>query len=751
MATNGRPVTRINVNYGGLGTAAEARALSPVFIAPRYILHSYKDGYADGELGIYDAGNNTLKNIAWPSVRTTGTKIDVGSAQLFIERPYVFLNAEGISGTGTVSGNKIALTEGVRGSDKSTKLGKFDVNVGDLVFLEGGTTDGASVTTTAKITGIKVSKNPATVTTTPTKLGDTKTDLSAAGTFTGKTDCDYLVKVVSVNTDTILCKISAITGDAGYVETLEISSTPREIGSFGATLAAVAETNYTATDSWLVSCSAETDGKQNIIFIDTVIGSDYAKPVCKFASDNYSDDFVEIKDGLVTSTADVTVADALNTTIGDFETQIAYGKVYVSYRELVTEGALSLVSSVTDGVLEWAGVSDPQNPLGLMAAVGANVEGASFFLVATEGDTVSDYIKAVNYVAQFEAVYALVPYSNDAAVRSAVISAISKYAAPEIAQYKRGWVASTVDRKSIVYKEDENGHGLLADIKADGAVEILAGNVINAGVVPGDYVVVYGNYNPDTGEQDKREFEIESVESDVIVKVVGAPTGVSKIEFVRILSNVDYARAIAAEASGINAIRINLVWGDGVTAQGYNNLPLSVACAALAAQRSALAPHAPMTDLPVPGIITQDTLKFTDTEYEIMNAGGVWIIHNNSDGETVTYHQITTRTDGTIAEEDSCVSNGDTVIRILRNAIKSLVGGSTNVYDELLVRIESQLIAEAEAIKVAPYPVSCGPLLIDFSVDQVYRSESNKGVIIASCTAEMGRPYAGGDFTFNLM
>jgi hypothetical protein len=387
-----------------------------------------------------------------------------------------------------------------------------------------------------------------------------------------------------------------------------------------------------------------------------------------------------------------------------------------------------------------------------MAAVGANVEGASFFLVSTEGDTVADYIKAINYVAQFEAVYALVPYSNDEAVRSAVISAISKYASPEIAQYKRGWVASTVDRKSVIYREDKDGRGLLADVKEDGSVEILTGNVINAGVVPGDYVVVYGDYDANTGEHDKKEFEIESVESDVLVKVKGATvSGVSKIEFVRILSNVDYARAIAAEARSINAVRINLVWGDGITAQGYNNLPTTIACAALAAQRSALAPHAPMTDLPVPGITTQDALKFTDTEYEIMNAGGVWIIHNNSDAETVTYHQITTRTDGTIAEEDSCVSNGDTVIRILRKAIKSLVGGSTNVYDELLPKIKTQLLAEAEAIKVMSFPISCGPLLINFSVDKIYRSASNRGVIIASCTAEMGRPYAGGDFTFNLM
>ena len=255
-----------------------------------------------------------------------------------------------------------------------------------------------------------------------------------------------------------------------------------------------------------------------------------------------------------------------------------------------------------------------------------------------------------------------------------------------------------------------------------------------------------------SGLYEKTEFEITQVDETSVTVAGGIEISDScRIDFVRVRSTEEYAKAIAEEAASINAVRINLVWGDGVTALGYPNQPLSIACAALAAQRAALPPHAPMTDLVVPGIITQDSLKFSDNEYTIMNAGGVWVIHTNVDGETVTYHQVTTKTDGTIAEEDSCVSNGDAVIRYFRTAIKGMFNGSMNVYDGLIPIVRSKLVAQAEAIKAVPFPDMYGPLLVDFTIDDLYRPDSNKGAIVLKSTAEFVRPYAGGDFTFNLI
>jgi hypothetical protein len=74
-----------------------------------------------------------------------------------------------------------------------------------------------------------------------------------------------------------------------------------------------------------------------------------------------------------------------------------------------------------------------------------------------------------------------------------------------------------------------------------------------------------------------------------------------------------------------------------------------------------------------------------------------------------------------------------------------------NVYDELIPTVESQLVATAESIKVIPFSEMYGPMLVNFTVNNIYRPDSNKGALVVDCDAEFVRPYAGGDFTFNLI
>ena len=737
MATNGRPVTRINVNYGSLGTVAESRALNPVFIAPRYILHGHKEGYADAYVGKFDITNNILKDVAWPAAESRGTKIDVSSASLYIKEPFVELNATPIKGTATVNTNEIILDEAIQGANRSDSLGDFAVSVGDRVDITG-----TAGTVNARITGIGKKAVEAYVDATPAPIKATTTSsIVAGGTFSGGTDSYYLVSIKSVEKDATTLEVKGLSGvDYNYKSTIAGSENPVAIGTVGVTIALKAGQEYEVGDAWKVSAYATHESAACIVYVDRVLESTETAPSCVFSSNYYSPEFAEVSDALTTTMSTVSISDSVSVTIGGVARRVTEGEVYVNYRELVTEGSLSLVSNATEGVSSWAGVADPTNPMGLVYSVASGVSGASFLLMATEGESAEDYIKAINYVAQFETAYAIVPFSNETSVRNAVINVISKYAAPEIAQFKRGWVASTVNRMVDVYTESKGG-GTLIGTMEDGVITLSGGNLIEGGVAPGDYAVL--------GET---EYEIYKINSDTAVSVYGGVNASSdKIKFVRKLSNTEYAKAIANEAANINSARINLVWGDGVTALGYSNLPTSVACVALAAQRSALPPHAPMTDMVVPGIYTQDSLKFTDAEYEIMNAGGVWIIHNDSEGNTVTYHQITTKTDGTIAEEDSCVSNGDAVIRYFRTAIKSLFNGSMNVYDELIPTVKSQLVAQAEAIRVIPFADMYGPMLVDFQVIDIYRPDSNKGALVVNCSAEFVRPYAGGEFTFNLI
>ena len=619
MATNGRPVTRINVNYGSLGTTIESRSLNPVIIAPRYAVHSYKDGYEDGYLGTYNYNDFTF---AWPELVGSVDSIDRNNVRLIAKKPYVISGKE--FSVSKVSNNKITFTGSVEGS----------VAAGDIA-------------------------------------------------------------VVTAGSSSIIYNVTEVVG----------------------------------ADVWL-------DG--------VVSGTSVS---CSFASNRQSPAYIEVESGYSVEDAGVYADAKMTTTIaGKTDAEIVRCELYVEFREFVKEGAMSLVSSAVVGAGDWAGVACPDNPLGMMFAV-AKSAGGGFFMLALDADTEDAYIRAIDYVAQFETAYSFVPYVVSQRTKDHIISTISKYADPEIAHFKRAWLGATTGQYVDLYTTEaalievtgaQNG-GTAVTIN-DSALDLYA-----ARVVPGCMLEI----NTSVGTQ---RYEIEDITSSTGLTIKGAPTTASYTgRIVRKRNNTEYAIAVADEARAINNARINLVWGDGVSALGYDNLPLSIACASLASQRASLPPHAPMTDAVVPSITTTDVLKFSDEEYKELNNGGVWVIHNNSDGATVTYHQITTRTDGSIAEEDSCVSAGDAIIRNFRTAIKSFFNGGMNIYPGLIPTVRAQLTAQADAIMSAGYPSIYGPLMLSFTVNELYIPESNKGSIIVNCSAELARPYSGGDFTFNLV
>lgn len=757
MATNSRPTTEFHVTYGALSTVSTARTLNPVIIAPRYKIHSYEDGYEDAYIGNY-VDIQDGKDIAWPG-KTKGAIIDTASSAVYVKKPIVQLNIESITGTvSEIRRNEIKLTSslkpvgGVEGTQDS-KLRNFSVAVGDKVQIDMG---GDNVYAT--VTGIGATYVDSEVQEAYPLNDSAFNGVTVGGTYVGTGDATYLVKILKtpVSGDTkVRIQVIALSGDTGYVSSFDVGSTALPLGTCGATIAFTGSlTTCKVGDSWSVLCKAKKIGAYDVLYVNRELAAE--SPVnLTFCSSRYSGDYIRLSSGVAMNSAGITIDTGAMVSVGDNTCTVVEADMYAVYREQVVEDALSLVASSATGAAAWAGKADPRNPMGLLYAACSGVgEDGFFYMVSTEGVADDSYINAINYAAQFEDLYAFVTWSDSPAVYAAKQAAVAKYSSPTIAQFKKNWYAPVVEQQEPVYTDLEDGGALLASIASDGKVTMAGGaNVIAGGVAPGDYMLVYTGGDDKTGDYIYEKYKVlEVLDADELIVENANATSISRVSFVRILTNIELAKKVAAMAANINDHRVNLVWCAGrVNFGGYSNIPPAVVAAILATTRGALAPHAPMTGLGVDGVTLVDTYKFTDVEYEILNTGGVWVVANDSMGVATNYHQITTRTDGTVAEEDSCVSAGDAVVREIRNTVRPLTAGTVNVSDQLVSDVETQVRATMAAIMGRTYPASYGPLIEGFTIKEIGRSESNNTALMLSMDIDTPQPLLDGRVYANII
>ena len=422
------------------------------------------------------------------------------------------------------------------------------------------------------------------------------------------------------------------------------------------------------------------------------------------------------------------------------------GDIYVEYRELLVDDVFDLRTNLGPDVLDWAGACDVKNPMGLMYAACAGVdEGAFFYMVSIPSESEADYIKAIEYVAQFEDCYAIITYKQTAAVQTALKTTINKYSQPEIARRKRTWLCAAEDSNKVIYARDDENAALKATVSA-GILQLASGDLYKAKVFDGDYAVIAIDADKKVRYMIKDVLSKSSVELEN--KELSIDTDVNVV-FERGTNGALYSAELARQARVCDSSRVNFVAADVLEFAGME-VPTVCACAALAAQRCALPPHAPMNDMVLPGFTIVNTMNWTDTDYELMNAGGCWVLYRDIDGRTLTYHQITTKTDGTIAEEDSVVSNGDSIVRTLRQSVAPLCGGKGNATQALLNRIEIVLIANFESISGEYYPELYGPRIITYAIPRLYIPEGNKRSVMCECNIEIPQPTQDSKFVFNL-
>jgi len=218
----------------------------------------------------------------------------------------------------------------------------------------------------------------------------------------------------------------------------------------------------------------------------------------------------------------------------------------------------------------------------------------------------------------------------------------------------------------------------------------------------------------------------------------------------RKLNHTQLAEAIAADARRYDNSRINYVYAEPNTVAGDAFEDARFIIPVLATMRATMAPHAPLTDVPIPGVSIGNGVGFTESDLDLMNDAGVWICYRDGRGEMVTRHAITTGGDGTIAEEDSAVSNGDNIIRTVRNQV-SWLRGNCNVTPALIDKIYVTVQAAFTSIKSRNYDALIGPQILEVISVNVQQDPNNTAGVIGKFDLDLPDVYLDGDFTFNLL
>lgn len=216
------------------------------------------------------------------------------------------------------------------------------------------------------------------------------------------------------------------------------------------------------------------------------------------------------------------------------------------------------------------------------------------------------------------------------------------------------------------------------------------------------------------------------------------------------MTNSQYAKAIADEAKSYANHRINYIYAGPNIVAGYDFDDARYIVPVLMAMRGSMAPHAPLTDVPIPGVVFgTDPIGFTDNDYDKMNDGGVWVVYRDSRGESVSRHAITTGGAGTIAEEDSAVSNGDNILRVVRNQI-SFLRGNCNVTAALIDKIYTNVMHALDSILRRTYDALIGPQIIAIDTVEIQQDPNNTAGVIGTINLDLPDVYLDGKFTFNL-
>ena len=573
--------------------------------------------------------------------------------------------------------------------------------------------------------------------------------LTEGGAYTGNKTSKYVVQIMEggeVGVDTPKFKVTTTNGyDIQSVTTI-VDGVASIIGNYGITLLFAGQ--LVKGDIWTIDATPESAKAMTRI----ILGANLIDGVTEADSGDTLDVTLMILDNVQVdsqyfsaATTEITVlaGAGVEDTYGDTgnDLPIMEGELFIDYREQL--GAPAVFGSVSDPLeVEPAlGPIVPENTLAYAVyKASLNANGVPVYYMSVLSDDLTGYSDALDRISNEDIIWSLVPLTKNASVIELFQGFINTQSSPINNNWKKGWFSSNAEQEYALYTEDSLGDPIEATISDTSPLGVTdAGNyiyvnapgakfVMDGGVAAGD-ILKYNSRIVDTVKIWDSAVILSATDENLVLtsSAMDIPVA-SEVEVYRNASLTDFADIIAAESGGYSDRRINNVWPDviknelGVEVEGY------FLCAALAAYRSAAAPHQPLTRAEITGFGDPDrSTMFSRTQLNTIAAGGTWIVTTNLGGAVYTRHQLTTDMTSEETQEDSITSNLDSISRLYRDNFEPIIGKG-NVTPDMLELLEGRVFTSFKAIHNLPYPRELGPQmlgyeLLELSIDSILRSK----------------------------
>lgn len=444
----------------------------------------------------------------------------------------------------------------------------------------------------------------------------------------------------------------------------------------------------------------------------------------------------------------------------------SYGKLYVQYKAWLSDlstsvGAVSDPADLDDLV---SGPVDINNPLkyGLFKALETNNGQPVYFISVPNPGTLGDWSTALDYLEDTDNAYSLVPLTYDTQVRSLFKAYVLSQSAPEVKKYKTVFFGVNPDNtKAIVNAStSEDLDTVLATTEDDPdtsgtqntLLRITSGNasLLSLGVAAGDVVRI--RYQTDAwGDETYEEYVVEDVVSEDYLKLSSGTASLEsipiKVEIWRTLTGTSLCSHYVQQAGAVSDWRVRMVFQDNVGVDGVK-IPNYFMCCSLAALAGGVFQHQGLTNLEVAGYSSLPvSQKLTYTQRNLLADGGIWLVVASSQGKIYSRHAISTSDSGVLAEqEEMMLRNFDMICATFDEEWRDQIGVSNATQDKLSV-LRVRFEAKKEELRV-PITPDLGPYLVDATITDLRISPVFEDTIILAATFDMPAPFNKFDAFF---
>jgi hypothetical protein len=534
---------------------------------------------------------------------------------------------------------------------------------------------------------------------------------TAGGSYSGASNITYKISATRggafySGTNAATCALFTITSSNtdSSPQVLPQSGVAFSVGTLGVTASfSSAEENseFITGDSWYIEAHAASTGAIKIIELNDNLPANTiasASTIAAVLSEKIAS--VEVPEianatydtlNWVATTSTLTLNEGLTVTdanlvsgITPVALSVLSGNVYIQHRDLVATNTVA-IGSVTNpaSITTLLGTITPDNPLaqGVSEAV-TNANGTPVYFIGVQSDDVEGYNTALAIAAGSSSVYSVVPMTFDAAVQDAVIAHVDAMSTPQVGQWRIAWLATELEPTALVYNlkpDSSNWTGTVtADPLAVGTqytlVTVAGATFLTDGVRPTDQVLINFRLAAD-GSTIYDTYTVAAVRSQTTLVLTTALTAAinvaTKIQIQRAFTKSEQAANFAAVSAGFDNRRVRNVFSNGIATTDY------FVAAALAGERSGVAPHQPLTysEVLIADILTNSPQILNSTDLDTLAGSGTWIVTQTVVGATpYTRQQLTTDVSSIDYQEDSVGTNVDALSYAYAAALRPYIG-----------------------------------------------------------------------------